>query len=168
MQQLFEEVRAKALEWGPKFPIRRAALIANVEMTGPRKDAKQFALFLVLRGGKGEVFRGAPCTIAPLLSFVSASRKDVCLSPYLASIPLLMALFENNDTVRQVLEFREKALERFRNEEKSATGLPPDAQKEDLVDTLSSEFKAQFESQLPMGIDPQYIDFQVSKTTPNT
>jgi hypothetical protein len=166
VQQLFDEVRAKAIEWGPKFPVRKATSIANIELSGPQKDAKQFALFLLLRGGRGEVFRGAPCVIPPLLSFINANQKDVCLSPFLAPMPLLLALFEKPDVVERVLEFRKKAKERFANEQKTPEGLSPNAQQEDLAETLSAEFKAEFEPLLPTGIDPQYIDFHVSRSTP--
>ncbi len=163
VQQLFDELRTKALELEPKFRISKAAFLANIELSGPKKDEKQFILFLILKGGKGEIFRGSPCLVHPLLNYIQATSKEVCISPYLAEIPLLMAIFENGDVVENIVEFRKNAYKRIQNEKEPAGGDPTE-KKEDILEILSAEFKMQFEPLLPSGIDPQYIDFQVSST----
>ena len=167
VQQLFDEVRAKAVEWGPKFPVHKAAALANIELEGSGKDQKQFVLFLILKGGEGEIFRGSKCTVLPLLRYISALNKDVCMTPYLAPIPLLLALFQNKEVVERVLEFRKYARVRMEKDDEQSMGIALDDKKEDIIDILSEEFKTQFEPLLPPGIDAQYIDFHVSRTRAN-
>ena len=166
LQELFEEVRLKALEWGPKLPMGRASTLANIELSGYKKEDKQFILFLILKGGDGELFRGARCHIRPLLPYISMSKKDFCMSVFLAPVPLLMALFENNDVVEKVVEYRANIVKKIHDEKERSAFSEGDKDKKDILDILSDEFKSQFEASLPSGIEPQYIDFRVSRTTP--
>lgn len=166
VQQIFEEVRVKALELGPKFPMHKAQYLANIELSGPHKNANQFSLFLMLRGGKGEVFSGAPCTVHSLLDYISMNRRETCVNVYLAPAPILLAIFGNADLVAQICQRRQEICKKANDEDKKAIAPLPGEKQEDVLDILSDEFKAQFESYLPSEIDPQYIEFRVSRTTP--
>jgi hypothetical protein len=166
VQQIFEEVRAKALEIGPKFPMRKAQYLANIELTGPRKTANQFSLFLILRGGQGEVFPGAPCKIHSLLDYISMNRRETCMSVYLAPAPILLALFGNVDLVTQICQRRQEICKKIRADQKEKTTLPPGTKEEDIIDILSDEFKTQFQSYLPSDVDPKFVEFRVSSTLP--
>jgi hypothetical protein len=166
VQQIFDEVRAKALELGPKFPMHKAQYLGNIELGGPHKNANQFSLFLILRGGKGEVFPSAPCTVHSLLDYISMNRRETCVNVYLAPAPLLLAIFGNADLVAQICQRRREICKKANEEDKKAIAPLPGEKHEDILDILSDEFKAQFESYLPSDIDPQYVEFRVSRTTP--
>lgn len=166
LQQLFEEVRLKALEWGPKLPMSKAAYLANIELSGYKKEEKQFILFLILKGGEGEFFEGARCHVRPLLPYISMAKKDCCISVYLASVPLLMAIFENSDVVEKIVDYRKTIGKKIRDEQERAGSLVGSKEQRDILDILSDDFKNQFEACLPQGIEAQYIDFRVSGTTP--
>jgi hypothetical protein len=167
VQQLFDEVRQKAIDVSLKMPMHNAATLANIELSGHRKEEKQFILFLILKGGEGELFRGSRCYVHSLLPYVSMNKKDYCMSVYLAPLPLLMALFENVEVVKKVIESRNAMYAKIRKEkENPTTTVSPSDDKKDLLETLSLEFKTLFEASLPSGIDPQYIDFKVSGTQP--
>lgn len=166
VQQIFDEVRTKALELGPKFAMHKAQYLANIELSGPHKNANQFSLFLMLRGGKGEVFPGAPCIIHSLLNYISMNRRETCVNVYLAPAPLLLAIFGNADLVAQICQRRQEMCKKANEEDKKAIAPLPGEKQEDILDMLSDEFKAQFESYLPSEIDPRYIEFRVSRTTP--
>ncbi len=166
VQQLFEEVRLKTQELSPKMPMKKASYLANIECTGANKAEKQFILFLILKGGEGEVFRGARCHVRSLLSYISMAKKETCLSVYLAPVPLLLAVFENTDIVEKILETREVIYKKIHEERKRVGALPEKSEARDIIDVLSDEFKNQFEPCLPQGIDPQYLDFRVSSTRP--
>jgi hypothetical protein len=166
VQQLFDEVRLKAIDLGPKLPMHSASCLANIELEGQKKDEKQFILFLILKGGDGELFRGRRCHIKPLLSFINMSKKEVCMSVYLAPDALLKALFENEEVVEKILEYRCTAFKKLHDNKENESTIDGDNDKKSLIDILSEEFKSQFASYLPSGIDPQYIDFRVSKSRP--
>jgi hypothetical protein len=166
VQQLFDEVRAKAIEWGPKLPMNNASNLANIELSGQKKEERQFIFFLILKGGDGEFFRGNRCHVQPLLSYISMNKKEFCMNVYLAPVPLLTALFESKDVAAKIAEYRKTVFEKIRKEKDSDSALDGDKEKKPLLDILSEEFKSQFESSIPSGIDPQYIDFHVSGTKP--
>lgn len=166
VQQLFDEVRQKAIDISTKMPMHNAANLANIELAAPRKEEKQFILFLILKGGEGELFRGRRCYIESLLSYISMNKKEYCMSVYLAPLPLLQALFENDDVVAQVIETRVTMWNKLENEKNNPTPLDPTKEKKDLVEILSDEFKTQFEASLPSWVDPKIIDFKVSGTKP--
>lgn len=166
VQQIFDEVRTKALEINPKFPMHKAQYLANIELNGPNKTPNQFRLFLMLKGGQGEVFSGAYCKVHSLLDYISMNRRETCLSVYLAPAPLLLALFGNADLVAQICQCRQKIYKKIHDEKKEKTTLPPGTKEDDIIDILSDEFKAQFESYLPSDVDPKLIEFRVSGTQP--
>ena len=162
VQQIFDEVRNKAIELGPKLPMHKAQYLANIELGAPNSSASQFALFLILKGGKGEVFPGAPCVVHSLLDYLNMSRRETCVNVYLAPAPLLKALFENDDVVAQICQQRQEIYRKTHKKESPALA----AKDNDLLNALSDEFKAQFGSSLPREVDPQFIEFRVSRTKP--
>ena len=166
LQQLFEEVRLKAIEVGPKFPMTNASFLANIELTGYKKESKQFLLFLLLKGGKGEFFRGRRCHVRPLLSYISMNKKECCMGVYLAPVPLLLALFEKEDVVEKIVEYRTALHKKIIKEKENKSTLDGEKEAKDILERFSEEFKSQFESSIPPGIDVQYIDFRVSATAP--
>jgi hypothetical protein len=166
LQQLFEEVRLKAIEVGPKFPMTNASFLANLELTGYKKESKQFLLFLLLKGGKGEFFRGRRCYVRPLLSYISMNKKECCMGIYLAPVPLLLALFEKEDIVEKIVEYRTALHKKILKEKENNSTLDGEKETKDIIEKFSEEFKSQFESSIPPGIDVQYIDFRVSTTAP--
>ena len=166
VQQIFDEARAKVIELGPKLPMVRAQHLANIELSGPNKTFNQFALFLMLRGGKGEVFAGAPCVVHPLLSYVNMSHRETCVNVYLAPAPLLKALFDDDDVVDQICQCRKEIYKKASQEQSTAIDPPSEEKGKDAVDALSNEFKARFESYIPSGVDPQFVEFRVSRTRP--
>jgi hypothetical protein len=166
VQQIFDQVRAKALELEPIFPMHKAQYLANIELSGPHKNANQFGLFLMLKGGKGEVFPGAPCTVHSLLNYISMNRRQTCISVYLAPAAVLKAIFGDEDLVTEICRYRHEVSLAIRREDRKKAFSIPGEKDRDIVDILSDDFKAQFGSHLPGDIDPQFIDFRVSSTVP--
>ena len=166
VQQIFDEVRAKALELGAKLPMHKAQYLANIELSGPYKSANQFALFLILKGGKGEVFPRSPCTVHSLLDYINMNQRETCINIYLAPAPLLKALFGDDDVVVQICQRRQELHRRAIKDEDSLISPIQGAKESDILDVLSEEFKAQFASCLPSEIDPQFVEFRVSRTKP--
>jgi len=90
----------------------------------------------------------------PLIEFVSMRKHSHLMSLWLAPKPLLMALFQNEDVVKDIiLARREIYNELDKDKNKSA------------VKTKGDELKRRF-SIYVRGIDTQFIDFNVSRSRP--
>lgn len=167
IQEMFDEARAKALEITAQFPMKKVAYLANIPPVSTNTRSR-VAFFLTFKGGRGEVFPGHPCVIPSLLDYVTIGARPTCISVYLAPVPTLMAIFDNADIVQEIVIRRHELFLRAQRQNKSEHLIEPSSQEDepDILNTLSEEFKSHFESSLPSGIDPQYIDFRVSRTCP--
>ena len=94
------------------------------------------------------------------------SRRETCINVYLSSVPLLKALFGDDDIVAQICQFRREIYKKANKEESATIAPSPEEKSKDILDSLSDELKARFESYLPSGIDPQFVEFRVSRTKP--
>ncbi len=90
----------------------------------------------------------------PLYEFTSIKKNDAIMSLWTAPKPLLMALFQNEEVVQEVLETR-KEIYNARRRKTLANSQPSD----------EPDLKLQFSSYI-RDIDPQHIDFQISGTRP--
>jgi hypothetical protein len=88
-----------------------------------------------------------------LLEFISFRRKAHAVSVYLAPREILLALFQDERCVDDIINERE-AMHAALNNEK-ATPM-----------ALADQLKEHFQNRLASGIDPNTIDFRVSKTKP--
>jgi hypothetical protein len=158
--ELFEEVRTTFLSWGDKHRLSRPEHIGDISFTGPNAHQKQFILNMILRGGNAEFIIGKRCVLPKLNNYISAIRRKTCMSVYKAPVPILLALFQDPSIVSEVLAYRTQVYKKLtsKKNEKSEEEISPE--------TLSTEFRSAFESKIPSGIDPQYIDFTVTKGKP--
>ncbi len=90
----------------------------------------------------------------PFLEFTEMSKKQNILSLWLARKPILMALFQKPEVVDELLQVRRDAYYDLKNKKTTAGAISQD---------LKLRFSQQLESQ---GIDPKFIDFNVSTTRP--
>lgn len=90
----------------------------------------------------------------PLIEFVSLRKNASILSLWLAPKPLLMALFQNEDVVKEVIAARHEIYNELKKDKNKSS-----------VDTKESELKRRFSIYI-RGIDSQFIDFKVSRTLP--
>jgi hypothetical protein len=89
-----------------------------------------------------------------LLDFITIERNKLKIRVFLASPQLLMALFGNENTVRNIIETRYELYRQLVNEE-----ITPEAGK--------MEFQGQFQNQQLPEVPPEMLDFGISKTNPN-
>lgn len=163
LHELFDELFEQILALEGKFSVKTPELLGNIEFTGLDKHKKEFIRFLLLKGGKGEVFSRRSCTLAPLGKFIEIRKRKQCMSVYLAPKPILLALFQNEETVHKVLETRREIRRLIvkATEEKKTGGIGIDGIREEAETMLR-----QFESCIPTDIDPNQIDFAISTTEP--
>lgn len=90
----------------------------------------------------------------PLIEFVSMKENNHLASLWLAPRPLLMALFQNEDVVEEVVKARYEIHNELRKDKNKST-----------QDAKTNDLKLRFSSYLS-GIDPNFIDFEVSRTYP--
>lgn len=90
----------------------------------------------------------------PLLEFVSFRKHPHLMSLWLAPKPLLMALFQNEDVVNEVVQARHEIYNELRRDKNKSA-----------LQTKEAELRRRFSMQI-FGIDSQYIDFKVSRTLP--
>jgi hypothetical protein len=148
-EQIFEHVRTQALAMEQKFPIKKARYLANIEL---EEGDLQHSLYRILKGGGT-----SPTDYADsLLSYISTTQKNYCANAYLAPRPVLLALFEQEDIVADIMEYRQELYRTLR--------------KDKLADknAMEQEFRQRFASKLPREINAEFIDFHVSKTRPPT
>jgi len=143
---VFELVREKAIEWEEHFPIKKARYLANIELS-EAKD--QDILFRILKGGAHDSI-----SLDSLLPYISTTARTQLVSVYLAPQVLLLALFDDEEVVSDILSFRKDLYHRLRKDK--------DLQKNELED----EFRERFVRSLPSEIDPSFIDFRVSRSFP--
>ncbi|HEY4830962.1 MAG TPA: hypothetical protein VIH61_00140, partial [Waddliaceae bacterium] len=96
-----------------------------------------------------EANRGYPS----LLDFITVKKKKLVIRVFLASQPLLMALFGNPGVVKQILESRIQLYRELKSEAKTA----PQA---------SEEFKNLFINKRLPNIPDAMLNFDVSGTNP--
>ena len=149
IEHLFELVRARALEWEQKFPIKKARYLANIELEKEDSPFQQ-ALFRVLKGG------GLTPTdyVDSLLVYISTTNRSQCANVYLAPRPVLLALFEQDEIVDDIMEYRNELYRTIRKDKAADRN------------TMEAEFRQRFASNLPHEINPEFIDFHVSSTRP--
>jgi hypothetical protein len=152
IQNLFTLVFKHAMEWEEKFPIKRASDLGNIpfgsdDPTGFYRNV----FFRILKGGDGEFLHNQSCRIVSILDFVSTQKHDQCINAYLAPSPILLATFEKQEVVDEIIAYRDEVYRKLLEEEGTAA-------------TFEKEFREKFERYLPTEISPQYVDFRVSET----
>jgi hypothetical protein len=90
----------------------------------------------------------------PLIEYVSMKKHSHLMSLWLAPRPLLNALFQNEDVVEDIIKTRHEIYNDLRKDKNKSA-----------VEAKGKDLKLRYSSYL-MGIDPQFIDFEVSRTQP--
>ncbi len=162
LHALFDELFEQILQVEDKFAVKKAEMLGNIEFTGLDKHKKELIRFLILRGGKGEIYRKNRCDLPALGKFIETRKRQKVMSVYLAPTALLLALFQDEEVVKKVLKRRVEIYHQLAKESKSKE--QPDTKK--LEEDLKLSFQQQFEPSIPSDIDPLLIDFDVSTTLP--
>jgi hypothetical protein len=97
----------------------------------------------------------------PLHEFLSLQKYPKLMSVWLSPRPLLMALFQDEKVVDDLIAMRQEMYKELRSER---IGLEDDKNKSQM-EIKGNELKRQFSSYIH-GIDVELIDFQVSSTKP--
>ncbi len=160
IHELFEEVRATFLGWGDKHRLSRPEHLGDVKFTGTNAAQRQFILNIILKGGNAEFILGKRCRIPKLNDYISAIRRDTCMSVYKAPKPILLALFQDPSIVEEVMAYRAQMHKKLTSKKDHS------AEGEVTPENLTNEFRSKFESKIPSGIEPRFIDFTVTKGAP--
>ena len=103
-----------------------------------------------------------------LADYIRFEKKGYIMSLYLAPKELLMALFEDESLVEELLHLRTKiyAEQQRATKQKKANNKDPQANQNSELDTLKQEFDS-YRSKLPSGMPPHLVDFTISGSNPN-
>lgn len=142
IEQLFAQIKDVVATYPPEYRLRSVNDLASVDLGD---EHKQFIFFLLLRGGAGELIRGAQCRLPSILNYISLKRRSCCLDIYLAPKPLLVALFGSETVANDVLYYRDQIL--------SNSKLDPLA--------AEQEFRNKFAPHLPPDIEQRFVSFRV-------
>ena len=143
--KLEEELIHKVLLQVHEHKMKLAEHIANIDL---KDEDLQVVLFKILAGSKrGDEEGGYPS----LLQFISFQSKPQAVAVYLAPREILLALFQDEQVVSDILTERNILHSMVKKENMSA---------------LEEQFKARFASKLPSYIEPNMVSFRVTKTKP--
>ena len=142
---LFARIRKEARNLSTNYRMTKVNDLGNVDL-GDR--SLQFIYFILLKGGKGS-FAGL-CCLPPLSSYISLKKSSTCVDAYLASKPILLAIFGNENVVNDLMQYRQSISTQLRD------GKTAD------MNALEKDFRDRFERKMLSGIDPRMVSFRVS------
>lgn len=131
-------------------PIKTAKDLANIVFQSP---VEQYLLYKVLRGG-GAAEVEAAGSYKSLLQYITLDKKPYLLNLYLAPRELLMALFNDEQVVSKVCEYRMELYHKLKKE----TGVKND---------LQQQFQNEFTTFIPTEVPQAAINFHISLTKPS-
>jgi len=142
------------VEKGYKDKIQSAEQLANLELDD---ELLQSVLFKMLVGSKKKNDKATEQQVDgyySLLSFLSFQKKAQAVSAYLAPQEILLAVFQNDQVVADIMEERMRVYKEIT------------ASKTANQQLLTEQFQNKFKDQIPSDIDKNLIDFRISKTKP--
>lgn len=151
--ELFTEVIQKIRKAGLENPKKRGESRAIELATYPiNSQGGQYYFYKVMRGG-GVDERQLNGAYASLLNYISLTKRTTLLSLYLASNELLLALFNDQKVVMDVMQARTMIHRQLMKDPSSKQ-------------QLTEQFKQKFTPLLPQEVPSELIDFEVSTTKP--
>ncbi|MCE5294239.1 MAG: hypothetical protein LLF94_06455 [Chlamydiales bacterium] len=122
-------------------------------------DVQNDLRYMVFNGTKSlyDDTRYDPSGYFPLYEITRINKKDKIMSLWLAPRPLLMALFQNEEIVEEVIQARIEILKDLRK----MRAQNPDGKEKPIDSDLKKRFGAYIRD-----INPEYINFEISTTDP--
>lgn len=159
---LVELMFRNAKELANKNYLKDIKVLANV---GLNNEIYQEVLYKMLKGTAVDQQNDDPLfkkannykSLCQFVRFQRRIKNPAIMSVYLAPNELLVALFQDPDVVANILARRKEFFKK----------LQADTEKKIHEEQLATDFANEFQSQIPVGIDKNLIDFKVSRTDPN-
>lgn len=145
LTNLFARIRKEIRNLSADYRMHRVSDLGNIDV-GDR--SLQFIFFLILEGGSGDL--AGSCRLTPLSQYTTLKKRNTCVDLYLASKPILLALFGDENVVYDLMQYRQNVFTQLRD------GKILD------IDVAERNFRDQFEGKMISGIDPRTISFRVS------
>lgn len=149
---LFDEVEKRAEKISREKPFVKVSDLACISLRDDPaiQNLKHSVYYHILKGGCGEFINGHRCRLVSLGKYINLNNRSAeILNVYLASKPLLQALFQNEFIVNEVLSYR-RALWCTLRDKKCI-----DKRK------LEEEFRQKFIPSIPASIEVKYISFNI-------
>jgi len=158
-EHLVEELFIEAFDYLSKpenRPKKRGTVsLSKAQFEDPHKEIKRDRFFHMLNGANGEILPKYPSVIPRLYDFFTTDKYQngrYLATPFTSKEPVLLTLFDSQETVAAILQRRESI-----DQELQGEGT------EEKIGELSQQFEEEFSSHLHPGINPKSIDFTVKK-----
>lgn len=148
--EVIQRVRKAALEHPKKRGVGSAQELATYQLSNSQA---QYYFYKVMRGG-GIDERQTTGAYRSLLNFISLTKRSTLLSLYLAAEELLLALFNDQKIVADVIQEREAIHKQLLKDISLKQGL-------------TEQFRQKFSALLPQEVPQELVDFEVSTTRPH-
>lgn len=151
-QRFLENLYERAAEENENRSLTRVKDLATLDL---HDNVQMYARCKIFNGNKSRFTKDSleHSGYYPILEFTTMAKKSKLMSLWLAPKPLLMALFQNEDVVQEVLETRREIYNDLRKDKNTSS-----------VQAKEQDLRLRFATYIPETVD--YIDFKVSRTRP--
>jgi hypothetical protein len=151
LDEILDGLIKKSDEFKPKDKINRPQELATIDLDN--EDINLAFTYMLQGYSKHEESEKAKEGYPSLLNFITVKRKKLVIRVFLASQPLLVALFGSPDIVKQISESRNQLYKEVKTERKT-------------IPKASEEFKNLFINKRLPSIPDAMLNFDVSGTNP--